>query len=583
MKHFIHRRAMLGLLASSVLAACKPASKQANQNPSSASSGLIVPAEAERAASKAWVASAPLSNSTFQYGVASGDPHADSVVLWTHVQAVKPSEVEWELSLRDDFSQLVSSGRVATGAERDYTVKVIPTGLQDGTVYYYRFRFNGVVSPTGRTKTLPTGSVEQYGIALASCSNFAFGYFNAYDAIARDSSVDLVLHTGDYIYEYGAQGWGAETAEQLGRVHEPAHEIVSLADYRARHAQYKTDQGSLAMHATHPMVCCWDDHESANNPWVGGAQNHQSETEGAWSDRRSASVQAYYEWMPIRDPGSAESRLSFSRHYTIGDLANLVTLETRHTARAEQIDYLKYVDDIQSQFDADQFKKNVIGAPNRPMLSDETTNMVTQAFKATGDGTKPWHLLGNASPIAKMLVPDVMALGALEGEAPAQLESFAAQALMWKAKYNLPFYTDTWDGYPWARQQLYQACQSVGATDLLFLTGDSHSFWMNELADDAGIKMGVELGTAGISSPGDFVESGWSATAAEKLDRVFESELEEVKWTDNFHQGYVRLNINKKQAVASFVAVSTVLTREYGSRVIKQAVIERASNTSQFV
>ena len=176
-----------------------------------------------------------------------------------------------------------------------------------------------------RTRTLPSGATESLGIALASCSNFAFGYFNAYRAIAEDESIDFVLHTGDYIYEYGADGWGAETAERLGRVHEPAHEIVSLADYRARHAQYKRDPDSQAMHATHPLMCCWDDHESTNNPWSGGAQNHQPE-EGSWNERRDASVRAYYEWMPIREPEGGLRPIDFWRVYSFGDLATLVTL-----------------------------------------------------------------------------------------------------------------------------------------------------------------------------------------------------------------------------------------------------------------
>ncbi|RBP51341.1 alkaline phosphatase D family protein [Arenicella xantha] len=578
MKSFLQRRAVLGLIASSVLAACKPSSTKPSGNASTDASVK----QAESSLTNHWRAAKQLTSSMFQYGIASGDPAADSVVIWTHVNANAPALVDWEVSLSPDFKELVSHGQVTTDAEQDFTVKAIPANLKSGTAYYYRFKFANTLSPVGRTKTLPVGSLNQYGIALASCSNYAFGFFNAYDAIANDSKVDLVLHTGDYIYEYGADGWGAETAQQIGRVHEPAHEIVSLADYRARHAQYKTDQGSLAMHATHPMVCCWDDHETANNPWIGGAQNHQADTEGEWADRRSASVRAYYEWMPIRDPHTLDERLAFSRAYRIGDLANLVTLETRHTARAEQIDYLKYFEGIQSMADAERFTQDVIAEPGRRMLSSETEALVQQEFAPTEGTMQPWHLLGSASPIARMLVPDVLSMGVLDGEPPEQMESFAAQALVWKGKYNMPFYTDTWDGYPWARQRFYEACQSVSATDLVFLTGDSHSFWINKISDDSGVAMGVELGTAGISSPGDFVESGWSRPVAEKLDRLFESQLDEVIWTDNLNQGYVRLDLGREQAEASFVAVSTVLEPNYTSRVIKRSVIQRNDNALQF-
>ena len=280
----------------------------------------------------------------FKHGVASGDPASDSVVLWTRITTSTESvQVQWELATDAAFFDIVSSGETTATASADYTVKVIPGDLTPGQNYYYRFMSGEEISPVGRTKTLPTGALDRLAIALVSCSNYAFGYFNAYAAIAEDEAIDIVLHTGDYIYEYGANGWGKETATALGRLHDPPQEIITLVDYRIRHAQYKTDAGSLAMHAAHPFVACWDDHESANNPWKDGAQNHQSDTEGDWATRRDASLQAYYEWMPIREPEPGMSRAEFWRTYKFGDLATLITLETRHTARGEQVDYHKFV------------------------------------------------------------------------------------------------------------------------------------------------------------------------------------------------------------------------------------------------
>ncbi|MBX9643017.1 MAG: PhoD-like phosphatase N-terminal domain-containing protein, partial [Novosphingobium sp.] len=161
-------------------------------------------------------------NRVFRHGVASGDPDATSVVLWTRITASAPQDVTWELADNPGFAPILRQGAFATGPERDYTVKVVADGLEPGRAYFYRFRAGGAVSPVGQTRTLPVGRVERLGIALASCSNYAFGFFNAYDAIARDAAVDFVLHTGDYIYEYGADGWGVEIARQLGRVHQPA-------------------------------------------------------------------------------------------------------------------------------------------------------------------------------------------------------------------------------------------------------------------------------------------------------------------------------------------------------------------------
>jgi len=202
----------------------------------------------------------------FRHGVASGDPDATSLVLWTRVTIRQAVEVEWELAHDAAFTRTVQAGRLWTGPDRDFTVKVLASGSQPGGRYHYRFRALGEISPAGRTRTLPTGRLDQLGLALVSCSNYAFGHFNADAAIARDSAVDVVLHTGDCIYEYGAGEWGAETARRIGRVHALAHEIVSLGDYRMRHAQYKSDAGSQSMLAAKPLLCCWDDHESANNP-----------------------------------------------------------------------------------------------------------------------------------------------------------------------------------------------------------------------------------------------------------------------------------------------------------------------------
>jgi alkaline phosphatase D len=513
---------------------------------------------------------------TFRHGVASGDPDSSSVILWTRVSgATDTVTVAWELAADPAFARMLASGSTQTGPDRDHTVKVVAGGLAAGGTFWYRFRALGDVSPTGRTRTLPTGRLERLGIALASCSNYAFGHFNAYDAIARDAGVDFVLHTGDYIYEYGAREWGAATARRLGRVHEPAHEIVSLADYRTRHAQYKTDAGSQAMHAAHPLLCCWDDHESANNPWTGGAQNHQPDKEGDWAARREASVRAYFEWMPVREPEPGRSRAQFWRDYSFGDLATLFTLETRHTGRAEQVDYRKLEKSIASLEDARRVEDETIGAPGRTMLAPELEADLAAALQRSVRGRQPWRLIGNPMPIARTRVPDVVKLGLMPDPFTTPGASDDAKILAWKGKWDMPFYPDTWDGYAWARERLYALSRTAGAADLVFLTGDSHSFWANRLADAKGRPAGLELGTAGITSPGDFVESGFGAELSEKLDRAFEAHNPEVVWTDNLHRGYVRLELGRSAAMAAFVAVDTVLSPLYRTSTIKRFAIAR--------
>lgn len=520
-------------------------------------------------------AAAADANPAFRHGVASGDPDAVSVVLWTRVTHADPLEVEWELAADARFARIVRHGTFATGPERDFTVKVVAEGLEPGARYFYRFRARGETSPVGRTRTLPVGRLEKLGIALASCSNYAFGLFNAYDAIARDPAIDFVLHTGDYIYEYGADSWGGEVAKRIGRVHQPANEIVSLSDYRTRHAQYKTDAGAQAMHAAKPLLACWDDHESANNPWAGGAQNHQPDKEGDWQQRREAAIRAYFEWMPVREPGPGRTRMQFWRNYVFGDLATLSTLETRHTARARQVDYEPYRKTIASFADARTMEREAIGAPGRAMLAPELEADLAAAWTASRQLGQPWRLIGNPMPIARTRVPDVVALGLIPDPAGQAKPLPAAVDLAWKGKWNLPFYPDTWDGYEWARERLYAQARAAGVNDLVFLTGDSHSFWANRLADAAGRPVGIELGTAGITSPGDFIDSGFDPATARRLDAAFAEHNPEVIWTDNLHQGYVRLELSHDAGRATFVAVDTILRPRYRAFALNRWTIGR--------
>ena len=527
----------------------------------------------------------------FRHGVASGDPDATSVVLWTRVTASGEVRVTCEVAADAAFTRIAAQAQITTGPERDHTVKWLANGLTPSGIWYYRFRLNSQTSPTGRARTLPTGQVDRLSIALASCSNFAFGYFNAYEAIAHDAAVDFVLHTGDYIYEYGQDGWGDETARALGRRHDPAHEIVSLSDYRRRHAQYKTDAGAQAMHAAHTFMACWDDHESANNPWTDGAQNHQTDREGDWQARREASVRAYFEWMPVREPEwlaePGRTRTQFWRSYSFGDLATLATLETRHTARAEQVDYAPVMDKTADAAAIAGFRRDVLEAPGRRMISPECEADLAHSLRQSVAAGQPWRLIGNAIPIARTDVPDLVKLGVLPDPdasdtpfAGAALDN--ARQLAAKGRAGLPFYPDTWDGYPWAREQLYDLSRKAGAGDLVFLTGDSHSFWVNSLKDAAGRPAGVELGTAGITSPGDFVESGFGDELSRALDKAFADHISEVMWTDNMHQGYVRLDLQRTAAEATFIAVDTIRSRAFRPLIVNRFMIARDGTQVRF-
>ncbi len=503
----------------------------------------------------------------FTHGVASGDPTHTSSVIWTRVSPKngEATLVNWELADDERFRNVIRKGSIKASAERDFTVKVDVDGLKPGQMYYYRFKADGLYSEPGRTRTLPEGKVDSLTIALASCSNYAFGYFNAYEVISADKDIQFVLHLGDYLYEYGVEGWGGEESKKLGREHQPAHEIVSLADYRERHGQYKSDPASRLMHAAHPLICIWDDHESANNPFLHGAQNHQPD-EGKWFERRDASVQAYFEWMPVRDPAEGMRADELWRSFEFGDLATMIKLETRHTGREEQVDYEEYLPNIKTPEQRQQFMDEVMGNPQRDMLSPKMKAFYKVHLAQSVQKKQPWRLLGNQIPMARIHLPKV-------NDIAAKQEDKTMGGYLYVGELDLPWYSDTWDGYGGAREHFYQMSREQGASDLLVLTGDSHSFWANELFDGNGHPMGVELGTSGISSPGDFLPYG--ETIAAEMDQRMANHNREVRWTDGLHNGFVKLTVTPEKAVADYVTVNTVTSTDYQVSLLKRIEIEK--------
>lgn len=520
-------------------------------------------------------------NAVFAHGVASGDPAGDSVVLWTRVSGQSGEvTVSWRISESPEMRRPITSGTATTSAVQDYTVKVLPEGLPSGRVLYYQFDAAGISSPVGRTRTLPTGRVDQLVLAVVSCSNYPFGCFNGYQAIADDPDVDLVVHLGDYVYEYGEDGYGGETGRQLGRVHAPRHETVTLDDYRERHAQYKRDPGSLAMHARHPLVPTWDDHESANNPWSGGAQNHQPE-EGAWPDRRSISLRAYLEWMPVREPALGEPAESRRGHFRYGDLASVFAVETRHMGRSEQIDLGDHEDELETRESAAVFYQTVVGAAERSMISETDAAFLRAGLSASVSEGQPWRILANQTILANVISPklDDPAFQAAV-ETPDELTERLLGALTKLGEVALPANMDAWDGYPAARERLYRDAAAAGARDLLVITGDTHVFWQNRLFDQAGNAAGLELGTSGISSPRAFRELGDAATA--RFDALTAAQNDSVEWTDGGHRGYIKLTLDRESARAAFVGLSTIEGRVFSTEVVRTVHIVHRDGTIDY-
>lgn len=521
------------------------------------------------------------STEVFAHGVASGDPDTDSVVLWTRVSG-QASEISvgWMVATDPQMREPVASGSATTSALRDFTVKVLASGLPPGQVLYYRFDAAGDISPVGRTRTLPTGRLDQLVIAVASCSNYPFGRFNGYQAIADDADVDVVVHLGDYLYEYGDDGYGADDGRRLGRNHEPSHETVTLADYRQRHAQYKSEPGSLALHAMHALIPTWDDHESTNNPWSGGAQNHQP-GEGVWQDRRSISLRAYYEWMPVREPGFGEPPESRRAHFRFGDLASLYTVETRHLARSEQIELSEHSEALETAESAAEFYQRVVGAQHRRMISASDASFLAAGLTSSVREGQPWRILANQTILARVVAPrldDPVFEAATQG-----LDEGSRDLVRSLAKFGeiaLAGNMDAWDGYPAARERLYDLVERAGANDLLVITGDTHMFWQNRLLRDNGKPVGVELGTSGITSPRPFMQLGSVATT--RYDELIAAQNAGVDWVDGRRRGFIKLTLRREEARADFMGLSTIETRNFSTQTVRSTRIVRRDGTLQY-
>ena len=305
----------------------------------------------------------------FLHGVASGDPTADAVILWTRLSADAATvPVQWQLAEDKNFNRVIRSGDTTASGLSDYTIKIDVRDLNAGTEYYYRFRAGTVTSATGRAKTLPAAGVIAVKLAVFSCSNYPAGYFHVYAKAAEITELDAVIHLGDYIYEYGENGYASENAAALNRQSLPATEILSLADYRARYAQYRSDVALQRLHATAPFIAVWDDHEITNDTWRDGAENHQPD-EGDFTARKQAALKAYFEWMPIR-PVAANDELTIYRQFEFGDLVNLLMLDTRVIGRDQQLSYASYTDPVSGQLDSARFTADLMQA-NRTLLGNE--------------------------------------------------------------------------------------------------------------------------------------------------------------------------------------------------------------------
>ncbi|WP_217516410.1 alkaline phosphatase D family protein [Vibrio metschnikovii] len=505
---------------------------------------------------------------TFEHGVASGDPLQDAVIIWTRVTTEsRYAEVTWQLSEHEDFAHLVASGKRQTDSEKDFTVKVDVIGLAAGKNYFYRFICQGINSQVGRTKTLAQGELAKASLAVVSCSNYPTGYFNVYREIVlqhQKKPFDAVLHLGDYIYEYGSGGYATENAASLGREPSRGTECVSLQDYRARYAQYRQDSDLQALHASMPMIAVWDDHEIANDTWLNGAENHQPE-QGSFELRRAAAAAAWVEWLPVRE--NPESNVIIYRHFSFGDLLDLYMLDTRVVARDEPLDYfslsspsMEGIAGLVAQ--SRQPGRNLLGQHQKQWLKNQMAN-------ASGK----WSIMGQQVLMSRMELPSTV-MQALFGLFMADDENKALalnhvnQAIQtYLANPNsdphlIPYNLDAWDGYYQEREWLYHLAQQEGKR-FISLAGDSHNAWCSQLFDAQGKAIGIEFATSSVSSPGLEEYLGVDGSTIMQMEHVLPLLVRELQWTDLKQRGFLRLDVTKEKAEATWTFISNIMTKDY--------------------
>jgi alkaline phosphatase D len=558
----------------------------------------------------------------FTHGVASGDPLSDRVILWTRLIPGDGEHQEvncgWQIAKDAEFTQLVSSGSASTNAAKDYTVKVDATGLSPNSHYFYRFLSDNVASPVGMTRTLPEADVSEFRLGVCSCSNYPQGYFNTYRHMAN-TELDLVLHLGDYIYEYAEGVYANKVAtDELNRQVEPANEILSIEDYRMRYGLYRTDVDLQAVHARHPFICVWDDHEFANDCWQDGAENH-NEGEGDFKARARHARQAYHEWMPIRTT-SAGDQAPIYRSFKIGNLADLIMLDTRQHGRQQPLDYgvdlpmqsglfnvtasgnslinenqaalfndnqlhriklpfdfssgspvaitdYQRIKDLTDETlpkgwyylpDADTFKKQALADPDRNILGADQERWLDSELEASKSRNATWQILGQQVLIGKLRLP---ALTNEELKLDQVLPEYRPilQMMQTLAKDKLPFNLDAWDGYASCRDRVFESLAEHGVNPVV-LAGDTHNAWAFNLANDQGQPVGIEIGTPGVNSPG--LET-YLATEPEVLAQAMQSASPELFAVDTAQRGWSELVLTPEAVTNQWHFISTVLDKEF--------------------
>jgi alkaline phosphatase D len=454
----------------------------------------------------------------FRHGVASGDPLADRVVLWTRLtqpperSAIGPIAVGWQVATDDQLTRIVAHGSVSASPARDFTVKVDAAGLEPGRAYFYAFVAGGQRSPVGRTRTLAARGAARVRLAVVSCSNYGTGYFNVYRCLSNRADLDAVLHLGDYIYESANGQYGA--GPDAGRVAQRAAHDVTLADYRQRYAAYRSDIDLQDAHARHPFVTVWDDHELADNAWADGAAGHDAR-DGNWKRRQAAAYQAYLEWMPVRE--STQSGMRLYRSFRAGDMADVIVLDTR-AFRDRQL----------APEDVARMDRG-----GRSILGDRQERWLFDRLRASKRDSGHWRLIAQQILFSQLNPP------------------------------GAPPNPDFWEGYPAARRRVLDVLDRERVANVAILAGDLHSSWAFDVprnpwsrASPQNRSLAIELVAPAISSVPLFGEPG----VRERM-MALKVRAPHLRFLDGDRNGYILLELTRERLLADWYFVATTARR----------------------
>ena len=510
-------------------------------------------------------------NIEFKYGIASGDPLSNQVIIWTHAKYNNLDNdvyLRYEISSNEIFTKIVTSGVVNTNKNIDFTIKVDVIGLEPDTTYYYRFiNINDKtnISPIGRTRTIPNSSsnVDSITFAVVSCSNYPQGYFNVYQDIGRLEDINAVIHLGDYIYEYGTNNSYNDYGRPISssRLSNPINECLILEDYRKRHAQYKTDTDLQYMHSRHPMIPIWDDHEVSNNSWEFGAEYENPGI--AYMIRKDSAIKAYHEWMPIRT--GIDPHIIF-RTFDFGNILSLHMLDTRHYRRDKQVTLTELLTEPAKY-------REILYSPTRKLLGPSQLDWLAEQMKKSKN---PWQVLGNQVIMAKTEVPVSILINVNDKDGLLKSIADYLRALNTPPNQRTPeqialtdpninplygYNLDAWDGYPSEREKLYNIIQILNK-NVSVLSGDSHDSWFNNLYNNKNELIGKELAVTSVSSEGFERQLPYISPAELQviLELLFKPNVE---WVDTSRRGYLLSTYTKTNVNANWQFINTTNSMMY--------------------